>query len=183
MVFRRADQHLFYYRTTEAMSDEDNWQGFLCVCMPQSRNIVQEILGMTKDASLAGGLCSFQHVRVVSPGEYPGVLISFFKKSRGQHTCPFDQVSKSSPRSPWTNQMSATIPLFPAHSSIGPKRAIDKKNEAVVSRVWGFQMALERKNRDRGSRRLKQREGKSNLGLIQLRPHPESSLLHNNNQS
>ena len=41
--------------------------------MPQLRNIVQDILGMTKNASLAGSLRSFQHVRVISLGEYPGV--------------------------------------------------------------------------------------------------------------
>jgi len=41
--------------------------------MLQSRNTVQEILDMTKTASLAGGLRSFQHIRVISPGEYPSV--------------------------------------------------------------------------------------------------------------
>lgn len=41
--------------------------------MPQSRNTVQEILGTTENVSLPGGLRSFQRVRVISPGEYPGV--------------------------------------------------------------------------------------------------------------
>ena len=57
---------------------------------------------------------------------------------------PFDQVSKASLQSPWTNQMlqivnisesfsmtnthSATMPPFPAHSSVGPNGVIDKKN-------------------------------------------------------
>lgn len=41
--------------------------------MPQSRNTVQEILGKAKNASLAGGLRSFRHVRVIYQGEYPGV--------------------------------------------------------------------------------------------------------------
>lgn len=66
------------------------------------------------------------------------------------------------------------------------QRGLSTKKTWEIGRCFesmSFQMALERKNRDRGSRRPKQREGKSNLGQIQLRPQPESSLLHNNSQS
>ena len=41
--------------------------------MSQSRNTVQEILGKAKNASLAGGLRSFQRIRVISLGEYLSV--------------------------------------------------------------------------------------------------------------
>lgn len=48
----------------------------------------------------------------------------------------FDQFSKASLQSLWTNQMSATMPPFPAHGSVGPKGATDKKKTREIDRCF-----------------------------------------------